>query len=65
MKAFEVVRILNKHGWKLVRTNGSHHTFEHKETKESHVFVFHDERREIDPPPLSKVSKDFKIKFKR
>ncbi|MBR0225294.1 MAG: type II toxin-antitoxin system HicA family toxin [Thermoguttaceae bacterium] len=65
MKAFEIVRILKRNGWSEKHCEGSHHQFEHKETREKRTFAFHDEREEVGRVKQKQLEKDFKLKFKR
>ncbi|EKY3245037.1 type II toxin-antitoxin system HicA family toxin [Cronobacter dublinensis] len=32
MKSSELIRLLEEHGWTLVRIKGSHHTFKHPDS---------------------------------
>ena len=55
MTSQEVINILKKNGWVLVRITGSHHIFKHP-TKPGHVTVPHP-RKDLTMKPLKSIER--------
>lgn len=62
MNSREIIRVLEKDGWFLVRTTGSHHHFRHK-VKPGTVTVVHPER-DIKKGTLNSILKQSGLKVK-
>ncbi|RKE92815.1 MULTISPECIES: type II toxin-antitoxin system HicA family toxin [Xenorhabdus] len=60
MNSSDLMRLLEKNGWKLKRIKGSHHQFTHPEF--AAVITVPHPRRDIKPGTLSKILKDAKLK---
>ncbi|MBD2784030.1 type II toxin-antitoxin system HicA family toxin [Xenorhabdus doucetiae] len=60
MNSSDLMRLLEKNGWKLKRIKGSHHQFTHLEF--SVVITVPHPRRDIKRGTLNKILKDAKIK---
>ncbi|MBN3806690.1 type II toxin-antitoxin system HicA family toxin [Paraburkholderia sp. Ac-20336] len=60
MKSAEVVKLIQAHGWQLVRITGSHHHFRHAE-KSGLVTVPHP-KKDLPPGTLNSILKQAGLK---
>ena len=61
MKVRELVRMLERDGWRLARTRGSHRQFKHAE-KPGTVTVAGDSRLDVPPGTLNAILKQAGLK---
>lgn len=61
MKVKEMIRLLEKEGWRLARTKGSHRQFKHPE-KPGTVTIAGKESIEIPPGTLNSILKQAGLK---
>jgi predicted RNA binding protein YcfA (HicA-like mRNA interferase family) len=61
MKVKEVIRLLEKNGWYLARTRGSHRQFKHS-TKQSTVTVSGKPNIDVPPGTLNSILKQAGLK---
>ncbi len=61
MDSRKVIQLLEKNGWKLKRTTGSHHHFVHP-TKKGLVTVPHP-KRDLPTGTLKSIEKQANVKF--
>lgn len=61
MKVRDVVRMLEKDGWSVIRTKGSHRQFKHK-TKKNLVTIAGKPSAELAPGTLNSVLKQADLK---
>ncbi|MBS4028189.1 MAG: type II toxin-antitoxin system HicA family toxin [Ignavibacteriales bacterium] len=62
MKVSEILRLLNKDGWELVKTRGSHRQFKHP-TKPGKVTVAGKPSAELAPDTLKNIVKQAGIEL--
>jgi predicted RNA binding protein YcfA (HicA-like mRNA interferase family) len=60
MNSRQIIKMLEKDGWNLVRVNGSHHHYRH-ETKKGTVTVPHP-KREMKKGTLNSIMKQAQLK---
>ncbi len=60
MTSREIIKMLEKDGWKLVRVNGSHHHFQHS-TKRGTVTVPHP-KKDMRPGTVNSIMKQAGLK---
>jgi predicted RNA binding protein YcfA (HicA-like mRNA interferase family) len=61
MKVREVIRLLEKHGWKELRSKGSHRHFKHPE-REHLITVPGNAGKELAPGTLNAILKEAGLK---
>ena len=56
LKPREVIRVLEKAGFRVIRTKGSHYILKHAETRKRVIVAYHN--KEMRPSTLSKLIKE-------
>ena len=62
MDSREIIRILRKDGYEIVRINGSHHIFEHE--KKPNVVVVPHPRRDLPIGTIRNIERQSGLKFR-
>ena len=60
MKPKDLIRVLEKEGWKVVRVDGSHHIMKHSETPGMIVVPLHN--KDLKPGTLNNILKQAGLK---
>nr|WP_154324864.1 type II toxin-antitoxin system HicA family toxin [Pantoea sp. 201603H] len=60
MKSSELIKLLEKNGWELIRINGSHHHFSNPDF--SNIITVPHPRKDLKTGTLQRILKDAKLK---
>lgn len=63
MKVRDVIKMIEKNGWRLVRTKGDHRQYKHT-TKPGHVTISGNTGKDMPPGTLNSVLKQAELKGK-